>query len=464
MKILAENNNIKSAILYGSFARQGEGANSDIDLAILVEDDFESTKLIQELNNLLFQFDILHVFYIKLRNKIAVYFENIPKIEIAVLYKIEDFKRNYHGSNIPADLISTTILFDKTDTINDFLQPLSVLKHKLNKEQIISDLIDKFVYEFESCSYNHSRSDAYKFYFFYNIAFHTAVQLKYLSKGKTQFYFLPKNFAVKNFTDKEQRENFYELAGSTYLRDGNTKKRKLLDFFYSSVELLKYSDLDNVKTVLEKLFERDFFWNFRDISKFNPKAKQKNIFRTSSPTSYQKDKFLLKYFQDNNVKTIIDLRAEREITKNPYQNNFIQNYKYVKAPFDPWNQPEWFKNTQHYGTDTEIAYRFFVMACKKEVNKIFETIIETKGAVVIHCLAGKDRTGFVILLINMLLETPYKTMLTDYLASELDAEEAKFKIYYNNILKEGGIVKYLSSCGLNEDKLNTIKQRLTLIQ
>ncbi|MEA3450334.1 MAG: tyrosine-protein phosphatase [Bacteroidota bacterium] len=457
---LQKNKEIKSAILYGSFARRDESANSDIDLAILVEKDFENTNLIQELNSLLSQFDLLHIFHVKLRNKTAVYFKEIPKVEITTLTKIEDFQRNYHGSNIPADLINTTILFDKTNTVNDFLQHLSGDSDNINKKQIVSDLIDKFVYEFESCSYNHSRSDAYKFYFFYNIAFHTAIQLKYLSSGKTNFYFLPKNFAVKNFTNKEQREEFYQLSGSTYLRDGNDKKRKLLNFFYSAIQNEKYYDIDKMKIFLEQLFQRDFLWNFRDIAKFNSIANAKKVFRTSSPTPYQEDNFLLEYFKINNITSIIDLRAEHEINKNPYNNDFIKNYKYIKAPFDPWSQPEWFKETQHYGTNTEIAYRFFVMACKNEVKKIFNSIYETEGAVVIHCLAGKDRTGFIIMLISLLIETSYKNMLTDYLASELDAEESKFKIYYDNIMEEGGIIKYLKSCGLNERKLATIQQKL----
>lgn len=457
---LKNNKSIQSAILYGSFARQNANVNSDIDLGLIICKDFEINNFKDQLFSMLEEFNVFHIVHIKLRNKIAIYFENIPKLEIALLNKIEDLKRNYHGSNIPSDLIDATILFDKTKTVKPFLKELSGTKQKQDTKQIVNDLIDKFIYEFESCSYNHNRSDGYKFYYFYNIAFHIAVQLRYLADGETQFYFLPKNFLVKNTVEKEERESFYELAGSTYLRDGNRKKRKLLDFFYLSIEKLKHQDKKRVKDVLEKIYDRDYLWNFRDVAKFNTRAKPEKIFRTSSPTSYQNDKGFLEFLKEKDINTIIDLRAENEIEKNPYKGNFIGNFNYIKAPFDPWNQPDWFIETQHYGTNTEIAYRFFVMACRDEVKKIFNAIYETEEAVVIHCLAGKDRTGFVILLINMLIDTPYDVMLNDYLASELDAEESKFKIYYDNIISEGGILKYLKSCGINQQEINEIKKKL----
>ncbi len=452
--------NIISAILYGSFARNDANVNSDIDLGLLINESFNKNEFVNYLSKLFINYKIIHILHIELRNKVAIYFENIPKIEIALFYKIEDIKRNYHGSNIPSDLIDTTILFDKSATVKQFLEQLSNNNKPINYNKIVSDLVDKFIYEFESCSYNHSRSDGYKFYFFYNIAFHIVVQLKYLANKEIQFYFLPKNFLVKNITEKEKQNQFYELAGSTYLRDANSKKRKLLDFFYSAVTETNYSNFEKIKEILEKIYNRDFLWNFRDIAKFNSFAKPYKIFRTSSPTAYQKEPFFLKFLIKKKIKTIIDLRAENEIEKNPYKPEFIQNFEYIKAPFDPWNQPDWFKKTEHYGTNTEIAYRFFVKACKPQIKKIFDVIISSEDAVLVHCLAGKDRTGFVILLINMLLKTPYKIMLNDYLASELDAQEEKFKIYYDNILKEGGIETYLKSCRLTENELSTVKQKL----
>ncbi|MGB1286171.1 MAG: molecular chaperone DnaK, partial [Aggregatilineales bacterium] len=45
----------------------------------------------------------------------------------------------------------------------------------------------------------------------------------------------------------------------------------------------------------------------------------------------------------HNIKTIIDLRADREIDEIPYSEGLQSKIKYVKAQFDPWDQSEWFK-------------------------------------------------------------------------------------------------------------------------
>lgn len=200
--------------------------------------------------------------------------------------------------------------------------------------------------------------------------------------------------------------------------------------------------------------------NFRDLAKFNKFVISEMIFRASTLTLYQDTEWFNNFLKKRNIKTIIDLRAKREINENSYHKDFIENYNYQIASFDPWNQPNWFKETEHYGTDTEIAYRFFVKACKQEVKLVFNTILYSKGAIIIHCVAGKDRTGFIIMLLNMLTETPYSIMLKDYLASEMDTTEKKFRIYYDIIMEQGGINNYLQSCNVSKDDLINIKAKL----
>ena len=200
--------------------------------------------------------------------------------------------------------------------------------------------------------------------------------------------------------------------------------------------------------------------NFRDIAKYNTTIKEKLIYRT---VTFTKNKYqeIEKFLSELNIKTIIDLRAERERLEHKYDNEFISKFNYVKAHFDPWNQPEWFKNELDDSLSNEDkAYYFFLKACKKEMKLVFETILNSNNAIAIHCIAGKDRTGLAIMLISMLAGASYNELLNDYLASEMDTTERKFKIYYDYVINFGGIEEYLKSCNLSNKQINELKNKL----
>ncbi len=455
------NNQINAAIMYGSFARKDANVNSDLDFAILVNTNFDINNFVSQLKQAYNQFNIITAFYVKLRNKVVIHFVEIPKIEITFLHNITDIERNYKGSVIPKSNIENSIIFDKSDSLQPILKKWAKEENKENINEIINDLVSKFIYEFESCSSSHARSDGYKFYYFYNIAFHIAVQLKYLTKGNTDYYFLPKNLTSNIITEKTEQEEIYEISGSTYLPNANKKKRLLLNLFYSALADLNFNDFASVKNSLEQIYKRDFLWNFRDLAKHNTKIKSNKVFRTSSLTTFQDEEFILPLLNNENITTIIDLRADHEINKRPYKNEFIENFNYVKMPLDPWNQPEWFKKELDDSLSNEDkAYYFFLKACKKEIKTIFETILNTNGTVVIHCVAGKDRTGLIAMLISMLTGAAYQELLNDYLATEMDTTERKFRIYYDYIINYGGINEYLKSCGIFETQIFELKKQL----
>ena len=197
--------------------------------------------------------------------------------------------------------------------------------------------------------------------------------------------------------------------------------------------------------------------NFRDLSKFNLKIKKGLVYRASVFDLLNNNELL----EEKSIKSIIDLRADREIEEISYSNQILSQVKYVKAQFDPWDQPVWFKEKHNDGTNHEIAYRFFAMGCKDAVKKAFETILaEETGAVVIHCHAGKDRTGIVFSLLHLLLESPKAHLNTDYLTSEMDVSLDKLKIALDVVENEGGIIKYLVSCGLTEVQIENLKRKL----
>jgi protein tyrosine/serine phosphatase len=306
----------------------------------------------------------------------------------------------------------------------------------------------------------HRRSDGYQFYFFYNIALQVAIQLNHLSKGQSKFNFLPKNF-IANVLTKEEQKDFYSLKATLFLPEANQQKRKLLDFFYSSIQsLITIERLAEQKQFCETIYSRDFLWNFRDISLHNPKIKSGVIYRTATMTLFQNENFFEEFISEKKIKTVIDLRAEREVTESNYTENSLNNFAWVHTPFDPWSQSIEFQATHHQGTDIEIAYRFFSIECKNSIKEAVEAILQEQNSIAIHCYAGKDRTGIFISMLHLLSGAELEIVYNDYLATETDTKKEYLNIPLDIIKEKGGIEPYLIDCGLSANQISKLKQKL----
>ena len=460
-KLLKDVKGLYAAVLYGSFARNDANPNSDIDIQLLISDSF-SVDLFKKLICQNFKSNIVRIQYVSLRNKLVIYFRKQPKLEFGLYTEISDLKRNFLGSNV--EDIKSSILFQRKYQgayPEDFLKKFSREKNRSNSLQLkTNEFIDKFIYEFENCSNMHKRSDAYQFYFYYNIALHTAVQLAKLSRDDDDYIFLPKRYVPKLEND-EEREKFYQLNGSFFLPDANKKKRFLLDFFYNSINnLLIKEELEEIKKFCEFIYERDFFWNFRDPNQNNPRFRPAKLYRSATLSLFQDELRFDRLLKLKNIETIIDLRADREVMDSSYSIKTLKKFKYVRTPWDPWNQPDWFKEKYHCGSNSDIAYRFFILGCKNEIKKAIEVILESEGAVAIHCYAGKDRTGIFFSLLHLLVGCTKVELFNDYLASEVDVDRKRLEFVLDIIEELGGIEKYLLSCGLKMNQLSELKEAL----
>lgn len=456
--VLHADSEIETAFLYGSFARQKATVNSDVDIATVTTNTFDVNSLIKAME-VEFNGDLIKIINVVLRNKIVLYFKKSPKVEVAFGNTIDTHFRNYLGSEIPLDAIENSILLDRKGKALSVLKLITSTKVH-NDIEDKNNLIDKFLYEFESCSNAHKRSDGYQFYFFYNIALHTAIQLNHLSKGEAQFNFLPKNFIANTLT-KEEQSIFYDVKATLFLPEANQQKRRLLDFFYKSIETLIEKDFfDAIQTFCEWLYKRDFLWNFRDINKYNPEIKEGIVYRSSTMTLFQNEVFFDEFLEDKNIKTVIDLRAEREIQELNYSDKALNKFNYVIASFDPWNQSIEFQNTHHQGSNVEIAYRFFGLECKASIKTAMETIISEDNAITIHCHAGKDRTGILISMLHLLSGADKNVVYNDYLATEMDTKKEYLDIVLNIIESNGGIEHYLMDCGLSLDQVQQLKMKI----
>lgn len=203
------------------------------------------------------------------------------------------------------------------------------------------------------------------------------------------------------------------------------------------------------------------FQNWRDYNCFIPTLKSAQIYRAATLSIHPDLEETKVVLSEKNIKTIIDLRASRELVEHPYEEVLKEKINYVHAPFDPWNQPDWFIEKHHQGTGIEIAYRFFILACQPYFKQAIQAILETHdGAILVHCHAGKDRTGLLLAAVQLLLGTDTEKVMQDYLASEQDTTPEKLNMLFDEIQRQGSIAKYFSYQGVDKTMQQALKEKL----
>lgn len=443
---------INAALLIGSFANGNYTLKSDVDLSLWVDEqsfDFHAFR------DLLRQSLSSSARIITPRQNIVVFFEDSPKLEIHVFYSMEALDLYFLGSEIKD--IQKSIIFVKDEFRNELVGHLNQISleklnaHHSNNDNLIKELIDKFIYDFENASCMHRRSDNYRFYFNYNLALHDAIRLRYLISGKREHLYLPKKMGY--LLDKDEQSKFVDLSCILCLTYANHKKRTLLDFFYKTLKdsgLYSSQEFNNLVLFLESIYLRDYLWNFRDISSYNPACKSGIIFRSSSFTAYQHDPTIfIPTIVQNNINIIVDLRTDEEISEAPYDMNVLANngIKYLHLPVNM--------------VPDEKEYQRFASGNKHLFTELFTRINPAKDVVLIHCVAGKDRTGVVCALLALLAGEQKINIVSDYLASEMDADIKYINAFLEAIDGCGGVDKYLLYCGLNMDIINHWKICLT---
>ena len=159
--------------------------------------------------------------------------------------------------------------------------------------------------------------------------------------------------------------------------------------------------------------------NFRDLDNFNKGdslyTKSNKIFRSSmlfGPT--KKDQQL---FDSLSIKSIIDLRSPMEITKleNPYRNH-VPYYLPVNLSGKQSNG-RLLELAKEHPTDNFMSIRYieYIENGREEIIRLFQFLLSDKHLpVVIHCSAGKDRTGLIVYLLLSLHQVPLEEILADY--------------------------------------------------
>lgn len=143
-----------------------------------------------------------------------------------------------------------------------------------------------------------------------------------------------------------------------------------------------------------------------------------------------------------NLKTVIDLRTEREMRERP--NYKIPSVTYLHIPlFDEAvlgiSHDSASEITAESVLDMPTLYRHLVTDAGSvaQIKKVMGIIGDTgrKGSVLWHCSEGKDRCGIISALFLMSKGFDYDTILQDYLKTN-EVNAPKSEQHYAHILKE----------------------------
>lgn len=128
------------------------------------------------------------------------------------------------------------------------------------------------------------------------------------------------------------------------------------------------------------------------------------------------------------IKTICDLRSEEERLRQPDRIPAAKPFTFFNIPMRPVIDYHarslgrlfslMFGNERRtdYVAETHQAYREYATRYLPQLKSLFKRISNPENLpVLIHCSAGKDRTGVVSSLIQLVLGVPLETAMDDYL-------------------------------------------------
>jgi len=178
--------------------------------------------------------------------------------------------------------------------------------------------------------------------------------------------------------------------------------------------------------------------NFRDFGGYrtnNGASLKKGLLYRSGDLSKASDSDI-EYIASLGIKTVCDLRSEFERKKEPDRTPIAKPFTFFNIPMRPivdyhgrslgrlFSLMFGSERKMDYIAESYQAYREYATNYLPQLKALFHRISNPENLpVLIHCSAGKDRTGVVSSLIQLVLGVPLETVMEDYLKTNenLDA-------------------------------------------
>jgi protein-tyrosine phosphatase len=131
------------------------------------------------------------------------------------------------------------------------------------------------------------------------------------------------------------------------------------------------------------------------------------------------------------LQSMIDLRGDRERHEHPFIIPPKASYRLHHAKGGMEDAPHLSGRFAHMKDVTEVraamtdfyAQMPFIPECQAAFSVYFDTLAQNEGPSLVHCFAGKDRTGFAVALLQTLLGVHPDDRMAEYLKTNEAGEE-----------------------------------------
>ena len=241
----------------------------------------------------------------------------------------------------------------------------------------------------------------------------------------------------------------------------------------------KYLDVQQARDIhyydeRERYPSDEVFANFRNV--FPGNIKEGVLYRSASPCDNQHNRapYVDRLMKEAGVQCILNL-----------SDNDAKIEKYMAK--DDFNSP-YFKSLYEAGSviPLAMAMNFVADDFRVKIADGFTRMAEKEGPYLVHCTEGKDRTGFILMLLEALMGASYQEIVDDYMLTYdnyYEITETKDKAKYDVILEKNLLAmmytvagsadvdlktadlasaarNYLKGCGMTEEAIDALIARL----
>ncbi|MFJ6618037.1 tyrosine-protein phosphatase [Kitasatospora sp. NPDC091335] len=157
--------------------------------------------------------------------------------------------------------------------------------------------------------------------------------------------------------------------------------------------------------------------NFRDPATLTDPASRwirpGALFRSAQPFPAA-DETVVAQLREHGITTIVDLRGEAESSPEDWAAVEAAGIAVVAARINPANDA--LEQSMRAMTTAEDLGAFYLLMAESAPQALAAAVEATvrPGGVLVHCAAGKDRTGLLTALLLELLGVPAEEIVTDY--------------------------------------------------